>query len=169
MTTVARTLLDLAAVLGRRQVELAVNEAGVRRFVDPVSLSALLARYPGRRGVRMIRSILADRAIGSTVIRSELEARFRVFLTRHRLPRPESNVPLRVGGCWIEVDCLWRDQHLIAELDGRAFHDTEDAYERDRVRDRTLSVAGWRVVRVTWRHLHEDGSVLAADLRSLLR
>jgi very-short-patch-repair endonuclease len=59
-------------------------------------------------------------------------------------------------------------ERLIVELDGLAFHAPARAFERDRVRDRALSVAGWRVVRVTWRQLRDDPVALAGDLRRLL-
>jgi len=58
---------------------------------------------------------------------------------------------------------------LIVELDGRAAHATTRAFERDRERDRMLQAAGWRVVRVTWRQLHDQPARIAADLRALLK
>jgi very-short-patch-repair endonuclease/predicted transcriptional regulator of viral defense system len=168
VTTVSRTLLDLAAVLPRESVARAIREAEVRRLTDAVSLAALADRYPGRRGVATVRSIMTDAEIGSMVTRSELEDRFVDFLRSTGLPRPEINMSLQVAGTWVEVDCLWRAQRLIVELDGQAFHATLEAFERDRFRDRALGAAGWRVVRVTWRQLHDDPISLAADLGSLL-
>jgi uncharacterized protein DUF559 len=168
VTTVARTLLDLAAVLERRQVERAVHEAEARRLGDSLSLEEIVARHPRRRGVATVRAILSAGGIGSTVTRSELEARFVGFLDAVGLPRPEVNASLQVGGRWVEADCVWRAQRLIVELDGHAFHATTTAYERDRARDRSLHAGGWRVVRVTWRQLHDDAEALATDLRSLL-
>ena len=58
---------------------------------------------------------------------------------------------------------------MIAELDGRAAHATPFAFEKDRPRDRALQGGGWRVVRVTWRQLHEDADALARDLGTILR
>jgi very-short-patch-repair endonuclease len=87
---------------------------------------------------------------------------------KHKLPKPTLNVPLQLGSDWIEVDCLWRDQRVIAELDGHAAHGTRAAFERDRNRDRALQALGWRTVRVTWRQLHEHESAVVADLRRLL-
>jgi hypothetical protein len=168
VTTVPRTLLDLAGVVGRRHVERAVHEAEVRRLTDPLSLDDLVARHPGRRGIAMIRAILAAGRIGATVTRSELEDRFLAFLDRFCLPRPQVNESLRVRDGWIEGDCVWHTQRLIAELDGRATHATDRAFERDRARDRALNAAGWRVVRITWRQLHDEADALAADLRILL-
>ena len=103
MTTVPRTLLDLASVLDRRATERAINEAEVHRYTDPLSLPALLARYPRRRGTAAIRSILAADAIGTTLTRSELEERFlpqaahRDYATTwgHRTAStPDANPPL---------------------------------------------------------------------------
>jgi very-short-patch-repair endonuclease len=42
------------------------------------------------------------------------------------------------------------------------------AFERDRCRDRALQAASWRVVRITWRQLHDDSAAVVADLRGLL-
>lgn len=168
VTTVPRTLLDLASVVERRHVERAIQEADVRRLHDPLSLLDLVARYPGRRGTPLIKAILADGRVGGGVPRSELEGRFLAFLDRFTLPRPEVNANLCVRGRWVEVDCLWRSARLIVELDGRATHDIPTAFERDRARDRRLSVEDWRVIRVTWRQLHLETRALAEDLRTML-
>jgi Protein of unknown function (DUF559) len=168
VTTVPRTLLDLAAVLDHRGTELAINEAEVHRYTDPLSLPALLARYPRRRGTAAIRSILAAVALGTTITRSELEERFLRFLAQRHMPRPELNVPIALADRFVEVDCVWRRARVIAELDGRAVHGTAAAFERDRARDRALNAAGWRVVRITWRQLSEVPGELAADIAVLL-
>jgi very-short-patch-repair endonuclease len=67
-----------------------------------------------------------------------------------------------------EVDCLWPDQRLIVELDGRATHVTARAFESDRARDAALTAAGYRVIRVTWRRLHGGQQRLAAQLATML-
>ena len=163
-TRLARTLLDLAAVLPPHQVERAVNEAEVQGLTDVLSLPDLVARYPGRRGVRTIRSILRRLEAGPAFTRSELEARFLAFVRKACLPSPILNAPL-LG---YECDCVWPDRRLVVELDGHATHATRAAFERDRARDRTLSAAGWRTIRVTWRQLHESPEALVADLRTML-
>jgi very-short-patch-repair endonuclease len=168
VTTVPRTLLDLAAVVPRRQVERAWNEAEVRRLVDPLSLDELVARYPGRRGAATIRAIRAAGRVGATVTRSELEERFLALLDDEGLPRPKVNEHLHVAGAWIEADCVWPGRRVIVELDGHASHATRAAFERDRARDRVLSAAGWRVVRITWLQLHDERQAIRADLRALL-
>ncbi len=168
VTTVPRTLLDLAAILRPQQLERAVEQAEVLRLTDPLSLPAVLRRYPGRRGTSSLRSLLADGQIGATATRSMLEERFLAFVAETGLPRPEVNEWLHIAGQWIEVDCLWRVERLALELDSRSVHATDAAFERDRARDRRLQVAGWRPVRVTWRQLQEGPRAVESDLRALL-
>jgi hypothetical protein len=165
-TTVPRTLLDLATVLAPHQLARAVNEAEVQRLHDPLSLDALLERYPRRPGVPALRAILGQSA---TLTRGDREKRFREFLIKAGLPLPETNAGVQVDGAWYEVDCLWREQRLIVELDGRTTHGTTHAFETDRARDRLLQAARFRVVRITWRQLHESPAAVAGDLRALLR
>jgi len=160
VTTVPRTLLDLAAVLPARRLERAVNEAEVERLTDPLTLDDLLTRHPRCRGIRTLRALGSD----PSITRSGLERDFLSFIAKYDLPRPHTN--LQIDG--IEVDCVWPDQRVIAELDGRAVHTTHRAFERDRERDRRLTAAGWRVVRITWRQLHDEPAALEADLRRLL-
>jgi hypothetical protein len=168
VTTSPRTLLDLATVLTKHQLERAVHEAQYRQILDPLSLPDLIARYPRRRGVRGIKLALSRLQFGASVPKKELEKRFLVFADRFELQRPETNAYLHAGGRWYECDCVWRGQKLIVELDGRAAHSTTAAFEADRERDRILQTAGWRVIRVTWRQLHDHDVALAADLRRLL-
>jgi very-short-patch-repair endonuclease len=98
------------------------------------------------------------------VTRSEFEERFRAFLRGRRLQQPHWNQLIEGHEC----DCVWPTARLIAELDGRAFHDTDRAFERDRARDRALLLAGWRIIRVTWRQLHVGTEGLARDLTTLI-
>lgn len=168
VSTPLRTLLDLAAVVPAHQLERAVNEAEILRLTDELSLADLLARYPRRTGTVALRRILDRARIGASVTRSELEDRLLAFLDRQGLPRPDVNAHLRIAGGIVEVDCLWRERRVIAELDGYATHATRAAFERDRARDRALQAAGWRVIRITWRQLHEAPDTLTADLAALL-
>jgi hypothetical protein len=169
VTTVTRTLFDLAAVLPAHRLEAAINQAEVNRLGDPVSLGELLERYPHRRGVAALRAILARNLVGTQRTRSPLEVRFLAFLDAHDLPRPTvTNERMEVGDHAVEPDCLWRRQRVIAELDGDRFHSTSRDRASDRQRDRVLAGAGWRVVRITWDDIHARGTSLASDLRRLL-
>jgi len=169
VTTASRTLLDLAAVLPRRQLERALQEAEVRRLGDLVSLERLLARHPRRRGTATLRCVIASGRAGENATRSDLEESFLALLERVGLARPEVNAPVEIAGRLIECDCVWRPQRLMVELDGHAAHGRRSAFEADRARDRALQAAGWRVVRVTWRQLHAEPATVTADMRELLR
>jgi very-short-patch-repair endonuclease len=159
ITTPARTLLDLAAVVPGQALERALDEAEILRLTGP---QALLDRYPRRRGAANLRLLLL-RGRSPTPTRTKLEDRFLTFVDDHRLPRPETNTIVDV----YEVDAVWRDAGLIVELDGFATHGTRRAFERDRERDRRLTAAGWRVIRLTWRQL-AGGDALGCELRELL-
>ena len=98
------------------------------------------------------------------IVRSEFEERFQAHLLNAGLPLPKTNVRIEN----LEVDCAWPAQRLIVELDGLVYDYVADAFEADRARDRRLEAAGWRVIRITWRQLHETPDELQADLRKLL-
>jgi Protein of unknown function (DUF559)/Transcriptional regulator, AbiEi antitoxin len=164
VTTVPRTLLDMAADLPERQLERALNETEVRRLWDELSLNHLLDRYPGRSGTRAIKAVLRKRNQGATLTRSELEDRFIELVDAGGLPRPQ--VDVLVEG--FLADAVWRRERVVVELDGRRTHDTVESFESDRERDRILSVAGWRPIRITGRQLVADRASLVADLRRLL-
>jgi very-short-patch-repair endonuclease len=137
VTTPARTLLDLGRVLDPPSLTRAVNDARLRHLIK------------------------TDHATTGPT-RSVFEDRFLAFVDRHHLPRPEVNQ--MVAG--YEVDMLWRPQRLIAELDGRAYH--ESTFEEDRERDAALTTIGFRVIRVTWRRLTRDEAREAARFEALL-
>ncbi len=99
---------------------------------------------------------------------NEFEAAFAKLVAAHRLPPPRYNADLAVRGRFIRPDAMWERQKLIVELDGRAVHGTRLAFERDRERDRLLTLDGWRIVRVTWLQLREAPERVAADLGELL-
>ena len=167
VTTVARTLLDLAAVLQRHELNRALERAEALRLSDLTPLVVLMERHDGRRGMANLRAATRE-LLRPAVTKSELERRFLTFVDKAGLPRPQTNVWLSIAGEWIEVDCVWREQGVIVELDSRTYHETTAAFERDRRRDRRLHAAGWQPVRITDRALRSEPDALDADLRTLL-
>ena len=160
VTTVARTLLDIAAT-DPDQLERAFNEAEYRRLWDATGIRELLVRYPHRAGTPALRAL-----VPTGITREELEHRFHALVEEHDLPRPLRNQPLTIGSRTFYPDAMWPDAHLIVELDSRQAHDTTSRFPSDRERDRLLAIASWTVVRVTSMHLTPQ---LAADLDALLR
>jgi len=168
VTSVSRTLLDLSAVLDSRALERAMNEADVLRLSSRVSVHTLLDRYPRRRGSAALRRLLDEDAASRGVTKRELETRFAAVLDAHGVPAPRRNADIAVGGRFFNADCLWRAQRVIVELDSRAVHGTDRAFETDRYRDRLLLVGGWRVMHVTWAQLRDEPKSIIEDLNDLL-
>jgi very-short-patch-repair endonuclease len=165
VTNPARTLFDLAAVVTPQQLRHALNEAEIRRLASRLSLDALVARHPRRRGTTALeRALDHQRQIGETVSKSRMERRFLDLLDAHALPRPRTNEPLGP----YHPDALWPDHRLIVELDSYAIHTTRQAFEEDRARDRYLQANGYRVLRISWQQLGTKPDALAAELRSHL-
>ncbi len=168
MTTVPRTVFDLAAVTRPEAVEAALRESEYLQLHDRLSLLDLLERYPGRRGSRSVRACLSRRTETPGRIRSRLEERFLPFLRRSRLPLPRFNVWIQVEERSFQVDCLWPGPKQVVELDGYQGHGTRIAFREDRARDRVLRVAGYGVTRIAWSQLDDEPAAIAADLRALL-
>ena len=162
VTSVARTLVDLADVVSEQRLAKALHEAEVRRVFDLNAIERTLARLPGRRGRHRLRRALAAYRPDPTFLRSEAERRFKRLCENHRLPQPQWNVNL----AGYEVDAYWPDARLAVEIDGARAHHTRRAFHEDRARDRRLAMQGIRVARVTWLDL-EDEARLAAELRAI--
>jgi predicted transcriptional regulator of viral defense system len=162
VTTVARTLLDLAAVLPAHQVRRALAEADYRRLLDPDELDAVLGR--GRRGSASLRRAFRSHQPRLAATLSVLEERFLALCEGGRLPLPEVNA--KVAG--LMVDALWRDHGVVVELDGHAAHGTRAAIERDRDREIALRTAGFHVLRYTWSQITERSDAVVTDLRNAL-
>lgn len=163
ITTVARTLFDVAEFVGLKHLESAWEEADRLGLLELRAVEQVCERGYGRRALRPIRRLLAD-ARASTITRSPLEDEFAAFCRDHELPTPSFNTTV-LG---FEVDALWPRQRLAAELDSWEFHSHRAAFERDRARDIALQVAGYRIIRVTHRRLHGEADILAAEIRRLL-
>ncbi len=169
-TTAARSLLDLAAVVGYRALERALDQAEVLRVFDLTALRDQLERNPHTRGARMLRGALDRHTAGTTATWSELEERFLAACSAARLPRPEVNAYVDPGDGepGLRPDFVWRAARVAVEADSVARHLTRGAFEIDRRRDQRLAAAGWRVIRVTWRQLQETPDRVTATVAALL-
>jgi very-short-patch-repair endonuclease len=162
VTTPARTLLDLACSMPAVELARLIEEAQIRRVMTVAQLQRALDQAKGRRGVKQLRAVL-ESELGYT--RSDAERRLRELVRRAGLPAARTNV--KVAG--LEVDALWAEQRLVVEVDGYAYHRTREAFERDRRRDARLLVAGYRVLRITWRRLTQEPEQVIALLATALR
>lgn len=170
-TTPARTIVDLAGMVGLPTLRRTVERAAVRKLLDLDALDRSIHFAKGRRGLKGLTAVLADwRAPDGKVpdVRSEFEALVLPRLVAMGLPRPLVNETLRIDGESLMVDFLWKAQRVIVETDGAATHQTPVAFQRDRHRDQLLLAAGYRVPRVTWDQIkHELDEVVARIARTL--
>jgi hypothetical protein len=154
-TSVARTLLDLGAVVPRRSLERAFDQAEVMKVFDLRAIESQLERNPCHRGAGAVHAVLDEHYIGSTATVNELEEAFLAICRRAGVPDPLVNewVDLGDGEAPIWADFVWRPQRVIVETDGRAVHGTRQARERDPRRDQRALLAGWQPLRATWRQV----------------
>jgi hypothetical protein len=158
MTTPARTMIDLAAVVRGPRLERILDSALDHRQVDIDELQRTFNRLArkGRRGIGPIRSLLEARGDGVAATQSELERRFLLFNRKHGYPEPAKQLPI----FWAErliglADFAYPEQQALIELDGRLGHTQLLDRELDNLRDQRARAAGWSVTRITWRQLHE--------------
>jgi len=165
VTTVSRTLLDLAATFNHSRLSNALAQAERLRIVSLDHLLETLELGKGRPGIRRFRRLIEDRNPNHAETRSDFESEFLEFCDRFRLPQPLVNT--HVLG--YEVDFLWPAGKLIVETDGFAFHNQFSNFVGDRERDLDLMSHGFDVARVTYRSLNSNPGVIAERLKILLR
>lgn len=164
VTSVGRTLLDLAAMIQPGPLERAVERSLALRLFDLRAVRTVLECNPRHRGAGALGRVIEQIHDEPRLTRSELEGLMRDLCDASRIARPEVNV--MVEG--VEVDFFWRVRRLIVETDGREWHGTPIAFERDRERDAAFTMLGYRVVRFTHRRLVRDAGAVAGTLRALL-
>jgi predicted transcriptional regulator of viral defense system len=164
ITTVPRTLLDLAAVADGKSLQRAVNEAERLNLLNRRAMTETLARHRGRKGIKALRAVIAAIDPQTRRTRSDLEADFLALCLRYGIPRPVVNG--MVEG--YEVDMHWPGTRLIVELDSYEYHRTPIEFAQDRRRDAYLKTRGYEVLRVADSWLNTDPLGVATTIRTLL-
>jgi very-short-patch-repair endonuclease len=159
ITTVPRTLLDLAARASVNEVRRAMAEAEYRRLLNVGEVAAMLG--VGRPGSKTLRAALRTHEPRLARTRSRVERRFLELCERAALPMPDVNV--KVGR--MTVDAVWWDAGLAVELDTYGTHGSPARMERDRRRELHLRAAGFAVVRYTDQQIDEQPQLVLADLQ----
>lgn len=168
-TTVARTLIDIAATENDVAAERAWSTAASRNLIRRRDIEYELGRG-ARPGTAFVRAAFEqDFGFLAQRTRSDLERDALRFCRDFGLPRPSANRLIRVGDLWFEADLLWAESRLIVEVDGDGPHGHAAARRADRRRDETLQLAGWRTVRIGRRELSTgDRAATAARLSAAL-
>ena len=161
VTTVPRTLIDLAAGLSPDALARACHEAGVRYRTTPADVEVVLARRPNSPGAKKLRKVIHGDV---HVTLSKLESRFLELIRDEVLPLPLTNRP--AGGR--RVDCRWPGHRLTVELDGYRFHNSRYSWEQDRRREREARARGDEFRRYSYGDVTGEPRLMLAELRSLL-
>jgi very-short-patch-repair endonuclease len=165
ITTVPRTLLDLAAVANERQLRRALNEAARRGWLNRPVITDLIERHRGRNGMSAFRAAIAAVNPQTRRTRSDLEDLFLRLCRTRGLPTPISNT--EIGG--FEVDFHFPGTSLIVELDSYEYHRTPYEFDRDRRRDAQLKRQGYELLRVSEMWLDGEPREVAETIGELLR
>jgi very-short-patch-repair endonuclease len=156
ITTVPRTVIDLAPQLGADQLARACHEAGVKYGTTPADIKAVTTRI----GPRLRRVLDGDVRVSL----SKLESRFLDLLREAGLLLPVTNRV--VGGR--RVDCRWPEQRLTVELDGYRYHRSRHAWEQDRRREREARARGDDYRGYTYGDVFESPEQMLAELRLVI-
>jgi very-short-patch-repair endonuclease len=152
VTSVARTLLDLAATLSPARLERVLERSEERQLFDLAAIDYLLARTAGHPGHGRLCAALAIYREDPTFERSKLERRFRRLVKKAGLPVPSMN--FNVEG--YELDAYWEAERFVVELDVYETHGSHAAFERDRLRQEDLKLKGVEMIRVTGPRLDRE-------------
>lgn len=161
VTTLPRTVVDLAGRLDSPALARAVHEASVRHRLRPEHVETVLDLHPNLPGAGALRRVLRG---DERLLLSKLEAAFIALLEAEGLPLPITNRP--EGGRYL--DCTWPDREVVVELDSYAFHSSRHAWEADRQRERLVRAKGFEFRRYTYEDVVGASPLMLAELRSLL-
>jgi hypothetical protein len=167
-TSPARTLVDLAGVVGEWTLRSAFERAARREMLHLAAIEASIDQR--RRGMKVLLGLIEEWRGAAPLLgkrgklKSPLEAKVLPLVVQKDLPPPLLNAPVQLANGRIEVDFLWPDHRFALEADSRDFHGTTVAFERDRWRDRELMRAGYAVLRVTSRQAEREADEIAATV-----
>lgn len=163
VTAVPRTLLDLAAVVRFAALRRIVERSEELELFDLGPVESLLDRTRGHHGWgRLRRAIALYKPVPFT--RSGFERLFLDAVLRAGLPRPATNF-VEAG---FELDVYWPERRFAVELDVYATHGTHAAFERDRLRQEDLKLAGIELTRVTDVRFHREPDAVLGRVAKLL-
>jgi very-short-patch-repair endonuclease len=163
VTSLPRTLLDLAATVRFEWLEKMVERSEDLELFDLRAVEDLLERTVGHHGHARLRKAIALYK-PSSFTRSTLEKRFLELCLDAGLPQPRTNFVVH----GFELDCYWPDFRFAVELDIFETHGTRAAFERDRKRQEDLLLHGIAMTRVTGPRLEREPREVMRRVRRLL-
>lgn len=165
VTTPARTIVDLAGVIGPRQLAAVLDAALLERLVGYEAVGEVAERVcrRGKKGSAALRRLLDERGHGLVRSATALE---RLGLKALGLTRS--------GGWSVQFPVPWAPERrfdaafpqarVAVEWDSRRWHTAVEDFKSDRERDRAAVLNGWVVVRFTWHELEQDPWAVATEI-----
>lgn len=169
-TNATRTLLDLAGFVGDTEWRHLVDRAcrlGLTHRVALLDRLGTSLRH-GRSGSARARRVLADLQAESAMTESELESLLLRIVIAAGLPCPVPQFRVPIEGATFRLDFAYPEHRIAIEGDGFEFHSDRQRFERDRSRQNELVLAGWLVLRFTWRQITQEPELVAARIRVAL-
>ena len=163
VTTVSRTVVDLARALPFRDGVVVADSALQQKLTSKKALRAVLAECPRWPGSQQAKEVV-DFADG--LAESVLESIARVLFRDCGLPDPELQVEVRRDDVTYRVDFMWRQVRTIAEVDGTLKYDDRSRFGYERRRDLWLRGAGYEVVHFSWQEITTQPDYVRSTLRA---
>lgn len=163
VTTVACTLLNLAAGGSRWHLDTAIQRAERTGLLDLGPIDAVLERRMGAPGTKPLRSAI-EIYRDDNFFRARSERLFLALVKQAGLPRPSINH--FVAGH--EVDAYWEQERFAVEVDGWEAHRSRASFESDPLRIENLKLAGIEAIRVTARRIEREPTQVGKHLGILL-
>ena len=161
ITTIPRSIVDVAPGLTEEALALVCHEAGARYKTTPAQVDAVLARRPNAKGAAKLRRVMHGDV---RVVLSKLERGFLALMRAEHLPLPRTN---KVASDR-RVDCRWPEHHVTVELDSYRFHNSRHSWQQGYEREREAYAREDAFRRYTWRDVFEDPRRMLGELRRLL-
>lgn len=163
VTSVARTLLDQAALVDERRLRKLLKRSEERKLFDLAAVHDVLERNRGHGGNKPLRRALTLYE-PPPFTRSDFELGFYEAVLADGLPEPRVN--FNVAG--MELDLYWPDHRFAVELDLFETHGTRESFEEDRIRREELLLHGVEAINITQPRFAREPDAVLSRLRALL-
>lgn len=170
-TNATRTVLDLAASLTDGELRSMIDRARRLHLIHPEPLIARFLSHgrQGRPGTARARRVLGQVDGDLALLESDLESALLAAIERGGLPAPSPQHPVSVGGSEYRIDFAYPQERVAIEGDGFAFHSGREVFEQDRTRQNALVLAGWTVLRFTWRQICRHPEDVVAQIEAAIQ
>jgi very-short-patch-repair endonuclease len=170
-TSATRTLLDLGTCMDAAELRRVIDRARRLRLIHPHALVARFMSFgqQGRRGAAVLREVLTELDRDLALVESDLESMLLAIIVDAGLPTPVTQHEVHVDGRTYRLDAAYPEHRIAIEGDGFEFHSGREQFERDRSRQNDLMLAGWVVLRFSWRQIVREPEWVTGQIAAALR